>query len=30
MGVCQLLALIAIVLVRRRMTIATTMGVGKR
>jgi len=30
MGLCQLAALIVIVLVRRRMTIATTMGVGKR
>lgn len=30
MGLCQLLALVAIVLLRRRMTIATTMGVGKR
>jgi putative spermidine/putrescine transport system permease protein len=30
MGLCQLLALIVIVLVRKRMTIATTMGVGKR
>src|SRR6516162_8973004 len=30
MGLCQLLALIVIVLVRRRMTIATTVGVGKR
>ena len=30
MGFCQLAALIVIVLVRRRMTIATTMGVGKR
>jgi putative spermidine/putrescine transport system permease protein len=30
MGLCQLVALIVIVLVRRRMTIATTMGVGKR
>ncbi len=30
MGLCQLAALIAIVLIRRRMTIATTMGVGKR
>jgi putative spermidine/putrescine transport system permease protein len=30
MGACQLAALIVIVLVRRRMTIATTMGVGKR
>ncbi|MET4799313.1 sugar ABC transporter permease [Bradyrhizobium sp. LB11.1] len=30
MGLCQLAALVAIVLVRRRMTIATTMGVGKR
>jgi putative spermidine/putrescine transport system permease protein len=30
MGLCQLAALVVIVLVRRRMTIATTMGVGKR
>ena len=30
MGLCQLAALIIIILVRRRMTIATTMGVGKR
>ncbi|XUJ33832.1 carbohydrate ABC transporter permease [Bradyrhizobium japonicum] len=30
MGLCQLAALVIIVLVRRRMTIATTMGVGKR
>ena len=30
MGLCQMAALIVIVLVRRRMTIATTMGVGKR
>jgi putative spermidine/putrescine transport system permease protein len=30
MGLCQLAALIVIVAVRRRMTIATTMGVGKR
>ena len=30
MGLCQLAALVLIVLVRRRMTIATTMGVGKR
>jgi len=30
MGLCQLLALIVIVLIRRRMTIATTVGVGKR
>jgi putative spermidine/putrescine transport system permease protein len=30
MGLCQLLALIVIVFVRKRMTIATTMGVGKR
>jgi putative spermidine/putrescine transport system permease protein len=30
MGLCQLAALIVIVLIRRRMTIATTMGVGKR
>jgi len=30
MGLCQLVALVVIVLVRRRMTIATTMGVGKR
>jgi len=30
MGLCQLLALIVIVLVRRRMTIATIVGVGKR
>jgi len=30
MGLCQLAALIIIVLVRRRMAIATTMGVGKR
>lgn len=30
MGICQLAALIVIVLVRRQMTIATTMGVGKR
>jgi putative spermidine/putrescine transport system permease protein len=30
MGMCQLAALIVIVLVRKRMTIATTMGVGKR
>jgi putative spermidine/putrescine transport system permease protein len=30
MCLCQLLALVAIVLLRRRMTIATTMGVGKR
>jgi putative spermidine/putrescine transport system permease protein len=30
MGLCQLAALIVIVLVRKRMTIATTMGVGKR
>jgi putative spermidine/putrescine transport system permease protein len=30
MGLCQLLALIVIVFIRRRMTIATTVGVGKR
>jgi putative spermidine/putrescine transport system permease protein len=30
MGLCQLLALIVIVLIRGRMTIATTVGVGKR
>ena len=30
MGLCQLAALIAIVLIRLRLTIATTMGVGKR
>ena len=30
MGFCQMAALIVIVLVRRRMTISTTMGVGKR
>jgi len=30
MGLCQLVALIAIVFLRRRMTIATTVGVGKR
>jgi putative spermidine/putrescine transport system permease protein len=30
MGLCQLLALVAIVIIRRRITIATTMGVGKR
>jgi putative spermidine/putrescine transport system permease protein len=30
MGLCQLAALVVIVAVRRRMTIATTMGVGKR
>jgi len=30
MGLCQMVALIAIVLMRRRMVIATTMGVGKR
>jgi putative spermidine/putrescine transport system permease protein len=30
MGLCQLAALIVIILVRKRMTIATTMGVGKR
>jgi putative spermidine/putrescine transport system permease protein len=30
MGMCQLAALIVIILVRRRMTISTTMGAGKR
>jgi putative spermidine/putrescine transport system permease protein len=30
MGLCQLAALIIIIVVRRRMTISTTMGVGKR
>jgi putative spermidine/putrescine transport system permease protein len=30
MGLCQLFALVAIVMIRRRITIATTMGVGKR
>jgi putative spermidine/putrescine transport system permease protein len=30
MGLCQLAALIAIVIIRRQITIATTMGVGKR
>jgi putative spermidine/putrescine transport system permease protein len=30
MGLCQLAALIVIIAVRRRTTIATTMGVGKR
>jgi putative spermidine/putrescine transport system permease protein len=30
MGLCQLAALIVIIAVRRRMTISTTMGVGKR
>jgi putative spermidine/putrescine transport system permease protein len=30
MGLCQLVAFIAIVIIRRRITIATTMGVGKR
>jgi putative spermidine/putrescine transport system permease protein len=30
MGLCQLAALIVIILVRRRMTISTTMGAGKR
>jgi len=30
MGACQMAALVVIVLVRRRMTISTTMGVGKR
>jgi putative spermidine/putrescine transport system permease protein len=30
MGLCQLLALVAIVIIRRRIAIATTMGVGKR
>jgi putative spermidine/putrescine transport system permease protein len=30
MGLCQLLAIIVIVFIRRRMTIVTTVGVGKR
>ncbi len=30
MGLCQLIALVAIVLLRRRMSTAATMGVGKR
>ena len=30
MGLCQLLALVVIILIRRRMTIATTLGAGKR